>query len=474
MFGLFTNKSDNPSSLKERSQRAFNILLLGFGLLLLALFGAWLSQYNNARAEDNIATELLEQSRLEELLSKLQQAESAQRGYLLTSNTTYLRPFQDVSNQIPHLLDQIQSKADESNLSMANIRRLRSLTNRKMREMAETIRLKDSNRAEEAIALVNEDIGKVLMDSIRLEVAALRLSGFKAYRRNDVIAKRTENFIFGLELLSVVILLMILYYIHSVIQSLFLKTQAANEELKAQRAALRDKNSQLERFAYIASHDLNEPLRTISSFVDVFHEEQADRLDSEGKQYLNFIQKAAERMRGLVNGMLQFARIGRSGQMVDIDVNKLIRTIAKDLSVSIEKNRATLDYAELPVISGYRTEIRQLFQNLILNAIKYNEGTPNVKISCIERTSHWEFCVADNGIGIAPDHQERIFGMFSRLHRSDDYPGQGIGLAFCKRIVELHGGEIWLASREGQGSEFYFTIAKDNSHVTPIEQYPSN
>ncbi|WP_108868535.1 YfiR/HmsC family protein [Aquimarina aquimarini] len=236
-----------------------------------------------------------------------------------------------------------------------------------------------------------------------------------------------------------------------------------NLEIYAQSKELESKNKELEQFAYIASHDLQEPLNTISSFIGLVNEEYGDRFDDAGKESMSFIKDASIRMKNLIDALLEYSRLGRSREYKEVDCNSLIDELKKDLKTVLEKTETQLIIDDLPKVNGSAIELRLLFQNLISNGIKFcaKGVSPEIAISCTNHDSSnefWQFSVTDNGIGIPLKHQERIFAIFQRLHSRDQYEGTGIGLAHCKKIVEAHGGKIWLASEENAGSTFYFTI----------------
>ncbi|PYF76854.1 PAS domain S-box-containing protein [Pedobacter nutrimenti] len=224
------------------------------------------------------------------------------------------------------------------------------------------------------------------------------------------------------------------------------------------------RNKELEHFAYVASHDLQEPLLTVTSFIELLKEEYAERLDENAEMYLNFIKQSSERMRSMIKGLLDYSRLGRKLEIAEVDCNVLMKEIKEDLFINIKLGHATIIYENLPVVKGYAIELRQLFQNLISNALKFrNEGTdPVVVISAFKIKGGWKFSVKDNGIGIEERFRDKIFSIFQRLHSRMDYEGNGIGLAHCKKIVELHGGEISLESLPGVGSTFYFNLNTDS------------
>lgn len=243
-------------------------------------------------------------------------------------------------------------------------------------------------------------------------------------------------------------------------------TRDLTERKKAEEAQfkfiqrLRRKNKELEQFAYVASHDLQEPLRTLSSYSELFEEQYRDQLDEEANTYLNFISEASERMRQLVKALLDYNRIGSKKTLATVDCNELVAEVVNDLSASILEAKAKVTVDKLPQILGYKTELRLLFQNLIANALKFRKKDRKTTVHIKGRKSKdgWQFSIRDNGIGIAGEYKEQIFVIFKRLHNRRDYEGTGIGLAHCQKIVDLHGGRIWVDSEPDQGSTFYFTI----------------
>ena len=237
---------------------------------------------------------------------------------------------------------------------------------------------------------------------------------------------------------------------------------SANQNLKKRNESLREvilRNEELEQFAYVASHDLQEPLITIKSFIDLLGEEYGDKLGIVGKQYLDFISESSYGLSSVVKDLLDYSRLGTNLKMTKVDCNKLVESIQKDLTSAISKSKATFKVEKLPEITGFKTELRLLFQNLISNAIKFcAEDTPPHIIITAQKGKNWTFSIQDNGIGIAKENQKKIFTIFQRLHSKNNYEGTGIGLAQCKKIINLHGGEIWINSKQDLGSTFCFSI----------------
>ena len=234
-----------------------------------------------------------------------------------------------------------------------------------------------------------------------------------------------------------------------------------NEEKEKRSTELSIANKELQQYAYIASHDLQEPLRTVSNYMKVFEEDYFDQLDANGRKYLMSVNRATMRMSILIKALLDFSRLGQNSSRSIVDCNVLIDEVLADLDTMLKTKQANIHVDELPTLNVYETELRQVFQNLLTNAVKFQKKgvLPEIKISCDKTGDKWKFAVSDNGIGIAPIHYERIFEIFKRLHNNEsEYQGSGIGLANCKKIIQLHQGEIWLESKLGEGTTFYFTI----------------
>ncbi len=220
-------------------------------------------------------------------------------------------------------------------------------------------------------------------------------------------------------------------------------------------------NTELEKFAYIASHDLREPVRSIVGFAQLLQKRNADKLDRESQEFLNNIIDSGQRMNSLIHGLLDYSRISTAGKSFDkIDLSDLLKKVLSDLKVAIEETGAQIVYDRLPAIYADSLQIRQLFQNLLSNSIKFRKAdvAPIIKISAEEKAEGWLFKVEDNGIGLDMKFKDKVFQIFNRLHSGDKYQGSGIGLAICKRIVERHKGEIWIDSAPGYGTTFYFTL----------------
>lgn len=222
-------------------------------------------------------------------------------------------------------------------------------------------------------------------------------------------------------------------------------------------------NAELEQFAYIASHDLQEPLRMITRFLSEIQRKYSENLDDKGKEYIHYAVDGAHRMRNLILDLLEYSRVGKFDQTIEmIDLNMLIEEVINYHEAFIKESNAVVKWSNLPAIQNRKTPIQLVFQNLISNALKYHNPSehPKIEITHQDLGDHWLFLVKDNGIGIDPMFSEKIFVIFQRLHAKHEYSGTGIGLAICKKIIEAQGGKIWVESEEGQGSIFCFTVSK--------------
>lgn len=223
---------------------------------------------------------------------------------------------------------------------------------------------------------------------------------------------------------------------------------------------LEARNKELEQFAYIASHDLQEPLRSISNYIDLLVEEYGNKLDETAHSYLDNVGRSSARLSSLIKALLEYSRLGRDREYGPVDCPQLLKQVTDDLKSDIQQSGAQVTVRDLPELLGHEAELYVLFKNLIDNSLKFRKDKvlPQIVVTASKEPGKWKFAVKDNGIGIDAKYFERIFYIFQRLHHRNNYPGDGIGLAYCKKIIELHGGEIWIDSKQGEGSTFYFTI----------------
>jgi len=247
--------------------------------------------------------------------------------------------------------------------------------------------------------------------------------------------------------------------------------ESAKRELGERARELARSNADLEQFAYVASHDLKEPLRMVSSYVTLLANRYKDRLDAEANDFIEFAVQGVNRMQRLIQDVLAYSRVGGTREFQMVDCTQVLENAIARLRSAIQDCGAVVAHGPLPVVIGNEGELVRMFQNLLANAIKFRRGqAPRIHVSA-ERQSraadamdHWLFSVEDDGIGIDRQYWDRIFLLFQRLHSQAEYEGSGVGLALCKKIVEAHRGRIWVDSKVGHGSTFYFTLPSGQSH----------
>jgi PAS domain S-box-containing protein len=231
-------------------------------------------------------------------------------------------------------------------------------------------------------------------------------------------------------------------------------------EQREAQAALERSNAELAEFAYVASHDLSEPLRMVSSYLQLLRRRYHGQIDEDADEFIDFAVDGASRMRALIEDLLAYSRAGRTAEPGPIDAELVVADVLSSLAPAIADAHAHVEVRSLPIVMGDRVALAQLFQNLVANALKFRDG-PRARVwigADRDGPAAWRISIADDGIGIDPRHRERVFKMFQRLHDSDEFEGTGIGLAICRKIVERHGGSIWMEAREGGGTVFLFTL----------------
>ena len=256
---------------------------------------------------------------------------------------------------------------------------------------------------------------------------------------------------------------------HLTLSTLRKRLLAQNEQLQREvsaheqtQAALLRSNTELEQLAYVASHDMQEPLRMIASYLQLVAQRYTDKLDDDGREFIGYAVDGAKRMQALINDMLAYSRVGTKARpFAPVECAAVVDMALQHLRVAVDESGAAIECGVLPRVSGDTSQLVQLFQNLIGNAIKFRgSAVPAIRIGCEPCSEGWCISVVDNGIGIEPEYFERIFVLFQRLHGRTQYPGTGIGLALCKKIVERHGGRIWVERAPVQGCAFRFTLPR--------------
>lgn len=456
------------------------IVLLGLASSILVGINAF-SYWSFIRHKE--ASELVNQSqsrlqKLDNVLSTLKDAETGQRGYLLTGQESYLGPYNSAVKTIAQQIEDLRQLTVAEPEQQQQIIDLQPLVNRKLAELKQTIDLRKNKGVEAAVQVVSTNQGQVLMVQLRQKIQQLQSENYRELQ-NRLRAKegdyRRVQLIFSL---GIVLNLAAFYLVYRAIQQETIERKRAEALLRQLNQELEDRvqertlklkelndnlcrsNQELEQFAYVASHDLQEPLRAVNSYAQLFARKYQGHLDAKADKYLNYIMEGATRMQQLINDLLEFSRVGTRGkELSPTDCEVVLSKVLANLKVAIAESNAVVTHDPLPTVLGDGTQLIQLLQNLISNAIKFRrEEPPQVHVKAVQSPKEWVFEVRDNGIGMESEYFERIFTIFQRLHSKSEYPGTGIGLAVCKKIVERHSGRIWVESQLGEGTSFYFTI----------------
>ena len=353
------------------------------------------------------------------------------------------------------------------------------LKNKEIKEKITLVKVNEQ-KLDQQIAQINFQQQKIdsINDKIQNQQKVLIDQSNDIQEKTTILAKkniiidtqRKHNIVLSIlsTMLFVLSLSLLVAYLKN--KKLHRRLQVQHIEINNQAELLTSKNKELEQFAYITSHDLQEPLNTISSFINIIKDEYHSKFDDDGKQMLDFVKEGSIRMKKLIDALLQYSRLGRSKEYEFVNCTPLLDILTADMQSTIKSTNAKISYNGLPTIKGNEVELRLLFQNLISNGIKFRnpDTIPEIEIQCKEvcdtddaikkEQKFWVFSVTDNGIGIAKEYQDRVFAIFQRLHSRLEYEGSGIGLAHCKKIVEAHSGKIWFTSEQGVGTTFCFSI----------------
>lgn len=425
--------------------------------------------------------------------------ETGLRGFILTGKDQFLQPYMDGQKAEAEAVQAVRDRVGDVNHRVSLIEDLARQWRSEYAELAITaIQLSGPTVGPAG----NIERGKVLFDQLRTEIGALQadIGGLSTAARDDLhhAARVVLWLLIGMGVLLITMIggLSLLLHrlliaplanlaeqVRQVASGDFRREIDANgpretvmlgEDVNAMRrrivqelatldeakTELQRSNSELEQFAYVASHDLQEPLRKVASFCQLLQRRYGGQLDDRAEQYINFAVDGAKRMQVLINDLLAFSRVGRlTREQTLVDLNEIVRQVVDNYSERVEETGARLEIAELPSVRGEASLLSAVFQNLISNALKFKGAEAPVIVVEVERDGDmWKFTVRDNGIGIEPEYADRIFVIFQRLHPKDAYPGTGIGLAMCRKIVEYHGGTIWLKTDVDSGTSFEFTL----------------
>ncbi|MDO3383505.1 sensor histidine kinase [Gilvimarinus algae] len=443
-------------------------------------------------------------SLIKDLRTALLKAESGQRGYLLTSDGQYLEPYHQSLSSIDQLLTALTSSSTELDIQRERFATLESLIRQKVDEMQDTVRMMHEDRRAEAVNVVRTDVGVALMRDISELIAQMENDEKMLLYKSRLRAQEDRQFILNALLATntLGLILSLAVYIavfrHTRRESRLYETiERANNELeeKVQERTLalqqyseelQRSNRELEEFAFVASHDLQEPLRKIRAFGDRLQQKYSSELGERGADYVDRMHAASERMSHLIDDLLSFSRVTTQQKPFEkVDLNAVVAKVREDLEYAIEDAGAEVTVEPLPEIDADASQLGQVFMNLIGNSIKFRrEGVPpriSVRAEVGEHCAvdgdytpeDCEWCCLyfkDNGIGFEAQYVEKVFNLFQRLHGRDEYAGTGIGLALCRKIVERHGGKIEAHSVPGEGSEFVIRLPLQQSSMDSFEE----
>lgn len=463
-------------------------LIIAGALFILALVGTGWTIFQLRDAQTWVEHTHQVIMNCKDLLLRTIDVETGQRGFVATGNEKFLEPLTESRPHVMEHASKLLELTQDDSEEQARMVKIKQQTELKLAYVDNIINASRQDRKKGA-QVMNDLQGKVLMDDIRALIAQSQKHQAELLANREAAVNNLQNIV-GVCIVAFTILeAFSLYYIYKITNDFSIEQKQKREALEAEIAlrkateqSLREasiylnrSNQDLQQFAYVASHDLQEPLRAVQGFTTLLAKTYKGRLDDQADAWIAQTVSGAERMRTLINGLLQYARVeSRGADLQPIDLNQVVADVTSDLSTLIAETEATITVTDkLPTIAGDATQLRLLFTNLIGNAIKYraDDRTPAVELTAMTTGTEYQVMVADNGIGFDMKHQEKIFVIFQRLHSRNQYEGTGIGLALCRRIVERHHGSITATSVPGTGSKFIMKFPVDTAKmIGPSEE----
>lgn len=410
------------------------------------------------------------QSSILTIQSLAEECETGERGFLLTGDERYLTPYQQAKSRLPTEIDYARILTKDMGQFQPRAEYIISLTNALFGQAEKVLSTQQKLGFAEALSLFKTGDAQDNMDRLRKSVGELEVDLGKSLSQALDRQRNFSRYVFIFFIVGAIIMMSVLLWLYNALISYLHGTETAQAELEALNVELEERiaertrelsqsNEELQQFAYVASHDLQEPLRTITSFTQLLASRYQGRLDADADEFITYIVTSSRRMTDLINGLLALVRLRKLAlPRGPVSIEKLLNDATSGLQASIRESGTRVQHTPLPFLAADSVQITQLFQNLIGNAIKYRRAEdPVVKVSARRDAAEWVFAVEDNGQGFDQQYAERIFGLFQRLH-GRDVEGTGMGLAISRKIVERHGGRMWAESRLGIGSTFFFSL----------------
>ena len=420
----------------------------------------WVRHTEEVLAEINVASSLVTD------------AETGQRGYLLTGDPEYLKPYEAALSQIGPQLAKIRAVMADNPSQQSLATEFEREAEVKLAELKRTVEIRRTSGLAEVMTVISSNQGLHSMEAIQAVAKKMRLT------ENSLLQERlkdqwsTGRWVTGLFAFSIAITTALLLWAERLITRYASNAARSQEEVRqlnsqleqrieARTAQLQRSNEDLERFAYVASHDLQEPLRLVGSYVGLLAHRYRGKLDTDADSFIQFAVDGSKRMQNMIDDLLAYSRAGTQALNTSIvDMNSVLTQAVGNVQVAIEESDAEITWDAMPPIQADEIKLVQVFQNLFSNSIKFRntDKPPRVHVASRKDGENWIITVQDNGIGFDPKYSDRIFMLFQRLHSVGKYPGTGLGLAIMKRIIELHGGTVSVDSTPGEGSTFYLTL----------------
>jgi signal transduction histidine kinase len=396
----------------------------------------------------------------EQLLVVTVNLETGQRGYVITGDRSYLQPYDSALKHMPQHIETLLDATADDREQYAKIQTLKKLIERRAKYSSNVIAARnESFEKARAVMLIGD--GKKLTDSIRAVIKEVQEKEKETFRKQNTITGNSlvqfQYSFVGLLVAPLIIVLVLFYSINTHLQARSL----AEKQLRKASGEIQHLNKELEAYTYSVSHDLRAPLRSIDGYSQILKEDYAEKLDDEGRRVINVVINNARRMGQLIDDLLDFSRIGRKEIIkADFNIDTMVQDVVGELTE--HKNGRKVDVKILPLkpIKADPNMLRQVWINLISNAIKYSSQKEETKIEIgsFHEDEATCFYVKDNGVGFNMDYKDKLFGVFQRLHKAEEFEGTGVGLALVKRIINRHGGQIWAEAKLNEGATFYFTL----------------